>query len=121
MRYRQTKHRTSPRTRASRLAILGTALACCLPMANATSLQEDSKVTCEQAALAEEQALIARQIKRLTAVMVQLERRYRDEGRVHAAGLASMTLKVSASVMIIASPAVLNKRRYRVSNWRNWE
>ncbi|HRV82979.1 MAG TPA: hypothetical protein P5218_16225, partial [Planctomycetota bacterium] len=50
-------------------------------------------VSREQAALAEEQALIARQIKRLRGVMSALEQRLRTEGRVHAAGLLAEALK----------------------------
>ncbi|MDF1837791.1 MAG: hypothetical protein P1V35_07985, partial [Planctomycetota bacterium] len=86
----QANTHNTPTVRPARLMGLAlplAAFACLFPSARAATFQEDSKVTREQAALAEEQALIARQIKRLTAVMVQLEKRYRDEGRVHAAGL----------------------------------
>ncbi|MCA9000684.1 MAG: hypothetical protein KDB61_02090, partial [Planctomycetes bacterium] len=81
-------HKTTSRSLGRGLFAIP-ALALCLGLAlvQRVPAQDSEQVTREQAALAEEQALIARQIKRLTAVMEQLEKRYRDEGRVHAAGL----------------------------------
>jgi len=55
--------------------------------ASGTPLSQDDGTSREQAALAEEQALIRRQLRRLRDTMGALADRLEAEGRVHAAGL----------------------------------
>ena len=55
--------------------------------ASGTPLPQDDGTSREQAALAEEQALIRRQLRRLRDTMGALADRLEAEGRVHAAGL----------------------------------
>ncbi len=95
MRNLRIQLRSIPRTLAQLTPILGALLL--ISPGLSRSLQEetsqDGGISREQAALAEEQALIRRQLRRLRETMSALAGRLESEGRVHAAGLLRDALK----------------------------